>query len=48
MFNYGNALIADTTLAIFSLYILRKYFEIFFQKKDNKIVGVFCWALYFT
>ena len=47
MFNYGNDLIADTTLAIFSLYILKKYFEIFFQKKDDKIVGFFCWALYF-
>jgi len=48
LFNCGNALIADTMLAIFSLYILKKYFEIFFQKKDNKIVGFFCWALYFT
>ena len=47
MFNYGNALIADTTLAIFSLFILKKYFEIFFIKKDRKIVGCFCWALYF-
>lgn len=47
MFNYGNALSADTTLAIFSLFILKKYFEIFFIKKDRKIVGYLCWALYF-
>ena len=44
MFNYGNDLIADTTLAIFSLYILKKYFEIFFQKKDNQCRPLSFWT----
>lgn len=38
----------DIALAMFSLFILKIYFEIFFEKKDIRIVQFLCWGVYFV
>lgn len=48
MFNYCTSLIVDIALAMFSLFILKIYFEIFFEKKDIRIVQFLCWGVYFV
>ena len=46
LFNYCSAVVLDIALAMFSVLILKIYFEIFFTEKENNTIKYFCWILY--